>query len=272
MEPAFTEINIGPFRMSRETDQLFAAMAIAQGSFGVVTKDKKADIGTYSYAYADLGSVIDACKGQLSGNGLCILQPASTRGNKVTVTTMIAHKSGQWIASDLELTAAQATPQGIGSAITYARRYGYSAMAGVVSEHDDDGGEASNAPSQKAPPKKAAASKPAERPAASPSQPATVSASNSPLEVEAMLLRMKDKYSILAEFSRMKKELMGVLGNNEGELRYYDILSRHGVNKSDQFKMVGDSKRAAKDMQEALLRINPHGVSEADIPEYSDAN
>lgn len=69
-------------------------------------------------------------------------------GSSVTVTTLLAHASGQWISSDLTMTAQRQikdgggwekldTPQAIGSCITYARRYALAAMAGVAPEDDD---------------------------------------------------------------------------------------------------------------------------------------
>jgi hypothetical protein len=72
--------------------------------------------------------------------------------------------------------------------------------------------------------------------------------------VDEMLARMKDKYSALAEFQRMKKELIEIYGD-EGELKYYDTLNAHGVQKSDAFKTLGDSKRAARAMQEMLIEV-----------------
>ena len=73
--------------------------------------------------------------------------------------------------------------------------------------------------------------------------------------VAEMLGRMKnDKFAILAEFQRMKKELVELLGD-EGEPRYYELLSVHGVDKSDQFKKMGDAKNAAVAMQLAVIRI-----------------
>src|SRR5688572_9626821 len=79
----FEEVNFGSFRMSPQVNELFNALALSQNKFGTVVKDKVAKIKTkagyeYSYKYADLGSVLDACKEQLAANGLCVLQPPST--------------------------------------------------------------------------------------------------------------------------------------------------------------------------------------------------
>ena len=92
--------------------------------------------------YADLSEVMDACVPALNANGLAVLQPVRADGPLVTITTMLVHESGEWIAEDLAMKAVQDTPQGIGSAITYGRRYGLSALVGVAPE-DDDGNAAS---------------------------------------------------------------------------------------------------------------------------------
>lgn len=299
----FEEVNLGSFRMSPQVNELFSALALSQHKFGVVVKDKVAKIKTkagyeYSYTYADLGSVLDACKEHLAANGLCVLQPPCTEfiksggpqereAAKVTVTTLVAHKSGQWISSEIAMVAADTSPQTIGSAITYGRRYGFSAMVGIVSEEDDDGKAASE---KRAKQNDIGGSRAAQadvlkdklKAAGLPEQAIEKETekfgnlySRSP--VDQMLARMKDKYSALAEFKRMKAELIELLGDEEGEMRYYDFLSLssellgYQVKKSDQFKNVGDSKKIARPMQEALMKIQSAGrlvvVSPADMRE-----
>lgn len=95
--------------------------------------------------YADLASVWDACREPLTKNGLAVLQPVKADGAKVTVTTILMHSSGEWIEESLTMTAQQNTPQGVGSAITYGRRYGLASMVGIAPE-DDDGNAASARP------------------------------------------------------------------------------------------------------------------------------
>lgn len=93
--------------------------------------------------YADLNAVLAAVKGPLNENGILIQQFASSAdGLTVDVTTQLLHESGQYMTSTLRLKPSKADPQGIGSAITYGRRYTLSAMCGLGAE-DDDGNEAS---------------------------------------------------------------------------------------------------------------------------------
>jgi pyruvate/2-oxoglutarate dehydrogenase complex dihydrolipoamide acyltransferase (E2) component len=97
--------------------------------------------------YADLLAVWDAVRGPLSENGLHLLQSAATefldRGGVfatiVRVTSKLTHVSGEFYASDLCMPVPNATPQGIGSAISYAKRYAMSALLGIPSIADEEG-------------------------------------------------------------------------------------------------------------------------------------
>lgn len=119
---------------------LAAALAKAQGEMEGAAK---ANVNPhFKSKYADLASVWDACREPLSKHGLSVLQPVSADGARVTVTTILAHSSGEYISEALTMTAAQNTPQGVGSTITYGRRYGLASMVGIAPE-DDDGNAAS---------------------------------------------------------------------------------------------------------------------------------
>lgn len=122
--------------------ELFAAMAAAQGMMRGALKDATGQIGQQKTKYADLASCWDSCREALSKNGVSVIQIPSADGVKITVRTILGHKSGQSIRSELVMTSQGGTPQQIGSAITYARRYGLCAMVGIAPE-DDDGAAAS---------------------------------------------------------------------------------------------------------------------------------
>lgn len=128
------------FQRSTAFAQFAAALAAAQGEMEGASKDNVNP--HFKSRYADLASVWDACRAPLSKNGIAVIQPPCAQGPTVTVTTLLAHKSGEYIQSDLTMTAQQNTPQGIGSCITYARRYALQSMVGIAPE-DDDGNAAS---------------------------------------------------------------------------------------------------------------------------------
>lgn len=148
---------------SAEIDKLAGALAKAQGKITGALKDSSNPF--FKSKYADLASCWDACREALSENELAVMQP-TMKGNPVTIKwdttdqetgevknysvesheliirTMLVHSSGQWVRSDLPLVPRDVTPQGIGTAISYGRRYALCAMVGVA-QVDDDGNAAS---------------------------------------------------------------------------------------------------------------------------------
>jgi hypothetical protein len=98
----------------------------------------------YNSTYADLSSVWESCRELLAKNGLCVIQGNSVGAeNTLIVETILIHESGQWIQSELCLPLSKNDPQGVGSAMTYGRRYGLAAIVGIVADADDDGNAAS---------------------------------------------------------------------------------------------------------------------------------
>lgn len=125
---------------SEQIGELAKALAIAQGKITGALKDSSNPF--FKSRYADLASVWDACRGPLSENGLAVVQLTESDDSGVFVITTLAHSSGQWMRSRLRLTPKDSTPQGMGSAITYGRRYALAAIVGVA-QVDDDGNAAS---------------------------------------------------------------------------------------------------------------------------------
>lgn len=87
--------------------------------------------------YADLSSCWDACRKALTSNGIAVVQMPERDVIGYYVETLLTHSSGEWIASKCYIHLTKDDPQGLGSAITYARRYGLSAMVGICPEDDD---------------------------------------------------------------------------------------------------------------------------------------
>lgn len=130
---------------SNEIGELAAALAKAQATFKAVGKDKTAKIqsakGSFSYAYADLATVIDCTRPALTANGLAVMQPVRREGDQAIVTTILAHSSGQWISEDMAWPVAASDNRSIGSGVTYARRHSYLAMVGGAATDEDDDAE-----------------------------------------------------------------------------------------------------------------------------------
>lgn len=127
--------------------EIAKAMVNAQGRMAGVRKN--ATNPAFRSTYADLAAVVEAVIPALQEAGIAVIQGAASSfdsaGVVVTVETMLLHTSGQWLKSELGLHPTKADPQGIGSAITYGRRYLLLAMCGVAPE-DDDGNAASGKP------------------------------------------------------------------------------------------------------------------------------
>ena len=127
------------YETSDDLNELGAALAKAQGAMKGASKDSVNPF--FKSKYADLASVWKACGEHLAANGISVVQMPESQGNQVAVTSMLLHSSGQYITNRLKVTAAKADVQGVGSAITYARRYALAAMVGIYTE-DDDGNSA----------------------------------------------------------------------------------------------------------------------------------
>lgn len=126
---------------SEAIDTIAAALSKAQGEIKPALKDSTNP--HFKSHYADLASVWAACRKALSDHGLSVVQDAVTLEAGVAVVTRLLHASGQWIEfGPLVVPAQKNDAHGVGSAISYGKRYALSAALGIVGEEDDDGNEA----------------------------------------------------------------------------------------------------------------------------------
>jgi hypothetical protein len=135
---------------SEQVNEIAAALAKAQGAMKNAKKDSANPF--FKSKYADLAAVAEACRHELSSNGIAVVQtPSSTEDGRVSVTTLLLHASGQWITDTLSVKPKDDGAQAMGSVITYLRRYSLAAFAGVAPEDDDaEAAEGRNAPPVKA--------------------------------------------------------------------------------------------------------------------------
>lgn len=134
---------------SDQLNELATALARAQGQMDSAKKD--ADNPFFKSKYADLASVVNAIRAPFSENGLAYVQlPVPCEGDEVAVDTVLMHASGQWISSRTQVPVTKQDAQGYGSALTYARRYGLQAIAGVAADDDDGNAAASAKPKPRA--------------------------------------------------------------------------------------------------------------------------
>lgn len=132
---------------SDQINELVSALSKAQGEISPAIKDSNNPF--FKSKYADLSSVWNACKDPLSRHGLAVIQCMDYKDGQLFLITTLAHGSGQWMRSYMPIITEKNNAQGIGSAITYMRRYSLSAIAGITCDEDDDGNAAVNLPDKK---------------------------------------------------------------------------------------------------------------------------
>jgi hypothetical protein len=136
-------------RSSESIAALAAALAKAQI---VLTNPEKSLTGTVpsnrydepgrTFRYAPLSSGLDIVRKTLGEQGIATLQTTTIDQDiqTVSLTTVLAHASGEWIASDWPVCALSdmAAPRRMGAALTYARRYALFTLVGIAGEDDLD--------------------------------------------------------------------------------------------------------------------------------------
>ena len=131
-------------QQSESIANLTLALSIVQGKMSHAVKDSANPF--FKSKYADLESVWDACRSLLADNGLAVMQfPGlyTDHDKSMSLTTVISHKSGEYLSQEMSVPVTKADAQGAGSALTYMRRYALAAVVGVV-QADDDGNAASS--------------------------------------------------------------------------------------------------------------------------------
>jgi hypothetical protein len=127
---------------SNEIGALALALSKAQGVMKHAIKDSNNP--HFKSKYADLTSCLEAVREPLSKHGLAIVQlPSRSAEGLVELTTMLIHESGQWIGSTASTRIAKDDAQGMGSALSYLRRYCLMSITGLGAD-DDDGEQAMN--------------------------------------------------------------------------------------------------------------------------------
>jgi len=120
---------------SESIASLAKALAKAQGE---VENASKASVNPhFKSKYADLAEVLNTVRPVFSANGLSFVQMPSFADGVVMVETVLMHESGEWISETASSPITKQDAQGVGSAITYLRRYSLAAFAGVAQEDDD---------------------------------------------------------------------------------------------------------------------------------------
>src|SRR6516165_5971762 len=143
-----SKLKVAMQRSSETIGTIAAALAKAQAQ---LVNPEKTLIGTIrsegsvadrAFRYAPLSSGLDIVRKTLSQHEIATVQTTSIdeRAGIVRLSTVLAHASGEWIASDWPVCAVgeTATPHRMGAALTYARRYALFSLVGIAGEDDLD--------------------------------------------------------------------------------------------------------------------------------------
>jgi hypothetical protein len=136
-------------RSSETVAALASALAKAQAelinpekSLTAITRSGRPGDGERSFRYAPLSSGLEIVRKTLGQHEIATVQTTAIdqTAGMVNLTTMLAHASGEWIASDWPVCpiAETANPQRMGAALTYARRYALFTLVGIAGEDDLD--------------------------------------------------------------------------------------------------------------------------------------
>jgi ERF superfamily len=144
-------------RSSESVAALASALAKAQAelinpekSLTATIRTGRAGEGERMFRYAPLSSGLDIVRKTLGQHEIATVQTTAIdqAAGIVNLTTMLAHASGEWIASDWPVCpiAETANPQRMGAALTYARRYALFTLVGIAGEDDLDAPDVCAAP------------------------------------------------------------------------------------------------------------------------------
>ena len=159
-------------RRSESIAKIAPALVAAQAAFPPIVKDGKNP--AFRSKYATLDGIMAAVRPALAANGLAVVQGAihpETDGPKLVglaVESVLVHTSGEWMATMVPVPVTKSDAHGLGSALSYGRRYGISALLALTTDEDDDGNAATRPPQRQ----ESRQESRQERPAAQPLPPA----------------------------------------------------------------------------------------------------
>lgn len=131
----------------KQEGEIYAVLAAAQAEFKNPEKTKDGHVsGTsksgnryeYTFKYADIGDVLEILLPVLSKHGLAMTQPTEIRGEMLVLKTIL-HYNSEKIESEYPVCSLNGNHQSMGAAMTYARRYALTSLAGIAAVEDTDG-------------------------------------------------------------------------------------------------------------------------------------
>lgn len=232
---------------SEAIDKLAAALSKFQSAVSPIPKSGKNP--HFGNTFSTLEDIDSATREGLAQNGLSVSQLVSRVETIPILVTILMHSSGQWISGEQILNPTKNDPQAMGSAISYAKRYGKLAILGLSSDEDDDGNKASGRTTTQPAARPAEAAAPVTLKAA-PKQPVTV-----PISDPGEFMITFGKYQ-----NKKVKEL------TDDELNNYAVILQKMAERDG--KSLSKNAQAFMAAAEAYLMIkNSGGADEIPLPE-----
>ncbi len=120
---------------SEKINEIATALSKAQGEL----KPAKKSCKSHFAEYADLKDIVESSREVLKNNGLSVSQsPFPGEDGKLLIVTTLMHSSGQWLRAYMPVIAHKLDNHTIASGITYAKRYSFASIVGIVQEGEDD--------------------------------------------------------------------------------------------------------------------------------------
>lgn len=133
---------------SESVNELFTGIVKFQSAMKNPSKNRTVKVktktgGQYEFKYATFDQILDTIREPMADAGLGFMQEVETGERGLILTTTILHESGQWKSSTSNIPLGEdRTPQTIGSAISYFKRYTLTAALGIAADEDDDANSA----------------------------------------------------------------------------------------------------------------------------------
>jgi hypothetical protein len=132
------EAGVGDESATKEHANLAEALVAAQKEMPAVGRDSTNP--HFKSKFTSLDNLLAKVRPVLNRHGIAVVQmPSQDDGGKPTLVTLLIHTSGEGMESTMPLLLAKSDPQGLGSALTYSKRYALAATLAIADQEDDDG-------------------------------------------------------------------------------------------------------------------------------------
>lgn len=136
--------NVPLFTCSEQMDLLSPAMVGLQSKVKNPPYNASVETKKFTYDYVTLDAILDLLRPLLTEYKLAVMHSCTLAKGNIVIATRVMHESGQWLDVTMEFATGTWSAQGVGGALTYARRYALAALFAFCCGYDDDANYVSN--------------------------------------------------------------------------------------------------------------------------------